>query len=186
MSIQALLSTLQPKQAVNAKRRRLGRPRDGGYVILDHENLCDTVLYSYSAPPAEKEGFAFHQQGISHEKTPYCNTLQAHLDENGDGDKRIFLKIDVEGAEWLSLLHTPESVLKQCNQIVMELQDLSGCGKTGNYPDVTLAHKVQMLEKITKHNCNQSQAKAQNKTEIAIDLCVHNCACSVRGMSTQQ
>ena len=177
MSIHALLSTLQPRQAVHAKRRRLGRPRDGGYVILDHENLSDTVLYSYGigdndsfdrdfgkrygvrvqqydfsiAPPAEKEGFTFHQQGISHEKKQNCNTLQAHLEQNGDGDKRIFLKIDVEGAEWLSLLHTPESVLKQCNQIVIELHDLSGCGKTGNYPDVTQAQKIQMLEKITKH-----------------------------------
>ena len=177
MSIHTLLSALQPRQAVNVKRRRLGSQGDGGYVILDDENLFDTVLYSYGigdndsfdhdfrkrygvtvqqydfsiAPPAEKDGVTFHQQGISHEKTHNCNTLQAHLDQNGDSHKRIFLKIDVEGAEWLALLHTPESVLKQCNQIAVELHDLSGCGRTSHYPDVTQAQKIHMLEKITKH-----------------------------------
>ena len=40
--------------------------------------------------------------------------------KNGDAAKRIVLKIDVEGAEWDSLLSTPDDVLQRIDQMAVE------------------------------------------------------------------
>lgn len=177
MEIVDLLTTLQPKQVNNARRKRIGCSGDGGYVIMDHQNLSDTVLYSYGiedndsfdqhfhklygshvhqydftiSPPPSRPGFSFTQEGISHEKTDNCDTLHSHINKNGDNDKRIFLKMDVEGAEWLTFLHMPEDTLQQCDQIALEMHDLSGLGVNTMYPAVTLEEKVAVLKKITNY-----------------------------------
>ena len=39
---------------------------------------------------------------------------------NGDGSRRIVLKIDVEGAEWRSLLSAPDDVLQRIDQLAVE------------------------------------------------------------------
>ncbi|MFK8028165.1 MAG: FkbM family methyltransferase [Gammaproteobacteria bacterium] len=177
MNISDLLRTLQPRQVDNSKRIRLGCSGDGGYVIMDHPNLIDTVLYSYgiedndsfdqhfhkkyncevrqydfsiSAPP-KRDGFSFTQEGISHEKNHNCDTFESHIIRNVDQEKRIFLKMDVEGAEWLTFLHMPEHILLQCNQIAIEVHDLSGHGINTMYPKVSLEEKIAVMEKITKH-----------------------------------
>ena len=174
--IRDLLSNLQPKQVDNSTKIRLGSAGDGGYVIMDHSNLTNTVLYSYgieendsfdqhyhnkygalvrqydfSIPATTvRDGFTFTREGISHEKTENCDTFAEHIIKNGDTDKRIFLKLDVEGAEWLTLLHMPEYLLKQCNQIVIELHDLSCLGKSTDYPAIDLEQKVAVMEKMNK------------------------------------
>ena len=177
MGIVDLLTTLQPRQVNGAQRARLGCSGDGGYVILHHQNLSDCVLYSYGiedndsfdqhfhslygshvhqydytiSPPPSRPGFSFTKEGISHEKTINCDTLQSHIDKNGDNNRRIFLKMDVEGAEWLTFLHMPDETLQQCNQIALEMHDLSGLGVNTMYPTVTLEDKVAVLKKITKY-----------------------------------
>ncbi len=40
---------------------------------------------------------------------------------NGDTGRRLLLKIDVEGAEWDSLMATPDAVLDAIEQMPMEL-----------------------------------------------------------------
>ncbi len=177
MKINDLLKTLQPKQVDDAKRIRMGCSGDGGYVIMDHMNLAGTVLYSYGIedndsfdqhfhkhygavvrqydfsidPPPKKHGFSFTQEGISHEKTDNCDTFESHIARNSDQDRRIFLKMDVEGAEWLTFLNMSENVLLQCNQIAIEFHDLSGLGVNTMYPRVSLEEKIAVMEKITKH-----------------------------------
>jgi hypothetical protein len=177
MKINDLLNTLRPKQVDQATRVRMGCSGDGGYVIMDHKNLSQTVLYSYGiedndsfdqhyhnrysanvrqydfsiAPPPQRLGFSFTQEGISHEKTDNCDTFESHIARNSDQDKRIFLKIDVEGAEWLTFLNMPEHILLQCNQIAIEVHDLSGLGINTMYPQVSLEQKIAVMEKITKH-----------------------------------
>lgn len=177
MKINDLLNTLQPKHVDGAKRKRIGCSGDGGYVIMDHENLSDTILYSYGiedndsfdqhfhklygsqvkqfdftiSPPPARPHFSFTKEGISHEKTENCDTLENHIKKNNDVDQRIFLKMDVEGAEWLTFLHMPEDTLKQCNQIALEMHDLSGLGINTMYPAVSLEIKVAVLKKITQY-----------------------------------
>ena len=47
-------------------------------------------------------------------------TIRNQLARNGDSSKRIVLKIDVEGAEWDSLLATPDETLSQIDQLAAE------------------------------------------------------------------
>ena len=48
------------------------------------------------------------------------DTIVNHFAKNGDSSKRIVLKIDVEGAEWDSLLSVPDAVLRQIDQMAVE------------------------------------------------------------------
>ena len=48
------------------------------------------------------------------------DTIENQFTKNGDAGKRIVLKIDVEGAEWDSLLSTPDEVLQRIDQMAVE------------------------------------------------------------------
>jgi hypothetical protein len=48
------------------------------------------------------------------------DTLQNQFVRNGDGSKRIVMKIDVEGAEWNTFLFAPDDTLKQIDQMAVE------------------------------------------------------------------
>jgi hypothetical protein len=48
------------------------------------------------------------------------DTIASQMAKNGDAGKRIALKIDVEGAEWESLLALPDDVLQRIDQLVVE------------------------------------------------------------------
>jgi hypothetical protein len=48
------------------------------------------------------------------------DTIAHHIAKNGDSSKRLVLKIDVEGAEWDSLLSVPDTILQQIDQMAVE------------------------------------------------------------------
>ena len=48
------------------------------------------------------------------------DSIQNQFRKNGDATKRIVLKIDVEGAEWDSLLSAPDEVLQRIDQMAVE------------------------------------------------------------------
>ena len=48
------------------------------------------------------------------------DTIPNQFANNGDSSKRIVLKIDVEGAEWDSLLSVPDATLEQIDQMAVE------------------------------------------------------------------
>lgn len=47
--------------------------------------------------------------------------LEQQIQENGDAGRRIIVKMDVEGAEWESLLATPDHILQNIDQLAVEL-----------------------------------------------------------------
>jgi hypothetical protein len=47
-------------------------------------------------------------------------TVTNQITRNGDKVKRLVVKIDVEGAEWASLLATPDETLRRIDQMVIE------------------------------------------------------------------
>jgi hypothetical protein len=49
------------------------------------------------------------------------DTLENQFAKNGDGDKRLVVKMDVEGAEWDTLLRAPDDVLQRIDQLTIEL-----------------------------------------------------------------
>lgn len=54
------------------------------------------------------------------------DTVQHQIARNGHAARRIVLKIDVEGAEWDSLLQTPDHVFERIDQIAMEFHGIGG------------------------------------------------------------
>ena len=52
------------------------------------------------------------------------DTMQSQTTKNGDGSKRIVLKIDVEGAEWESFLSAPDALLERIDQIAVEFHGI--------------------------------------------------------------
>ncbi len=53
------------------------------------------------------------------------DTLENQLTSNGDGANRVLVKIDVEGAEWDTLLRTPSTVLERTDQLVVEFHGIA-------------------------------------------------------------
>ncbi len=49
------------------------------------------------------------------------DTMQHQFGSNGDAGKRVVVKMDVEGAEWDSLLHAADETLQRIDQLVIEL-----------------------------------------------------------------
>ena len=67
----------------------------------------------------------FHAECVGDSQTVVDNrpfdTVENQLIKNGDGAKRVVMKMDVEGAEWASLLAAPETVLRRIDQLAIEL-----------------------------------------------------------------
>lgn len=79
------------------------------------------------AQPVCKGGvFVFHNECIGprtarDSKQRVFDTLQNQIARNNDAGKRLIVKLDIEGAEWESLLVTPDAVLDRIDQMPMEL-----------------------------------------------------------------
>ena len=70
-------------------------------------------------------GFVFHNECVGN-RTGYRNshffdTLQNQIRKNGDIGRRLIIKMDIEGAEWDSLLAAPDELLASIPQIAMEM-----------------------------------------------------------------
>lgn len=161
----AFLRPLRPYDLVGASRIRLGRNFDGGYVMLDRFEgvqaayslgINDDVswdfdmairgvdVYQYDHTidhlPFEHPSFHWKKLGISHIPTDSLKTLEALVEENGHASaSNMILKCDIEGAEWLSLCFTPNSVLSKFSQIVIEIHDLQ------NLADEHFAHTARQV-----------------------------------------
>ena len=51
--------------------------------------------------------------------------MQNHVPRNGDSGRRLLVKMDIEGAEWKSILATPDEILDTFDQLPMELHGTS-------------------------------------------------------------
>jgi hypothetical protein len=79
----------------------LEKPRcDGGVTVFHAECIGPS-------PSTDEAGRIF-------------DTFEHQFASNGDGAKRVVVKIDVEGAEWDTFLQTPPTVLRRIDQLVVE------------------------------------------------------------------
>jgi hypothetical protein len=147
----ATLRLLRPHRLVRARKLRIGRPYDGGYVMLDRFDgieaaysfgIADDVSwdlevarrgipvhqYDHSIPHLPEENPLFRWQPTRLTAVvddPWSATLEGLVQANGHaGSRNLLLKCDVEGAEWAVLIETPNAILAQFRQIVIELHDL--------------------------------------------------------------
>ena len=161
------------------QRIRIGSENDGGYVLLNSGLDSIEVVYSYGvgdnsdfeamicekynavarlydhtidSAPLKKDYLYFKREGVGPKKAEDRNTIENHIKENGDSAKRLLLQMDVDGAEWDSLINTPNSVLSLFDQIVIEVHglatDLSAALNGGEVHEVSIGHKIKAFRKI--------------------------------------
>lgn len=151
---------------------RVGGSNDGGYVMIDDISSSTTpVAYSIginrdvawdgdvarrgvdvfmydhtiSGLPTSRPRFHFRRQGLTGSASgAEMRTLEQMVQDNGHCDvPRMLLKIDIEGAEWDALLHTPSDLLSRFSQIVIEFHGLIPTTHDSNANMVS-----QVLEKL--------------------------------------
>lgn len=137
----------------NNKLVRIGNPfGDGGYIMLDEFNKkqvaysfgisndvswdedmvvrgINCYMYDHTIESLPKNLPLFHWNKIGIggiESTTPLASLESLLLSNGhNNNANLILKIDVEGAERQALIETSEDVLRQFDQIVIELHNLN-------------------------------------------------------------
>jgi len=90
------------------------------FDLTVHQYDC----FNTTQPACRNGNTVFHAECVGNttatvEGRPF-DTVRNQFARNGDSFKRIVLKIDVEGAEWDSLLSAPDETLEQIDQLVVE------------------------------------------------------------------
>ncbi len=111
--------------------------------------------FDAARPTCNGGTFAFNNQCIgprpeTDKDTRAFDTLQNQISRNQDAGKRLILKIDVEGAEWESLLATPDAVLDQVDQIAMELHLPVEVSKRAETTIVVNERHLEMIRKLKR------------------------------------
>jgi hypothetical protein len=89
-----------------------------------HATVHEYDCFDPRQPVCQRGALRFHGECIGETKAtidgrPF-DTLSAQIAANGDAGKRLIMKMDVEGAEWASLLSTPDDQLDRIDQLAIE------------------------------------------------------------------
>jgi hypothetical protein len=100
------------------------------YSVPVHQYDC----FDPARPTCPGGTFVFHDECIGprielDKQKRIFDTLKSQISRNQDDRKRLIVKMDIEGAEWKSLLATPDDVLDQIDQMPMELHIWDGLKK---------------------------------------------------------
>lgn len=166
----ALYSMLTPLNCANAEgKQRVGRFGDGGYIIprklppmsgllsygvgddISFENEfvkkfnVNAYLYDHTVnlQPQNDPRIHFTKEGLSDKKRPMLDTLESHLNKCGllHDHSWIFLKMDIEGAEWPGLQVVSDSTWKRICVIAIEF----------HYLNVVNDEKLRLFRKLKQH-----------------------------------
>ena len=87
-------------------------------------NVHQYDCFNTEEPECEGGNFVFHPECIGSKKELIdkreFDTLENQIKKSKESSHGIILKMDIEGAEWDSLLNTPKEVLKNIDQLVIE------------------------------------------------------------------
>jgi hypothetical protein len=105
----------------------VGRNDDWGcevsrrYHVPVHEYDC----FDPARPTCNGGRFVFHNECVGNRPgyngSHFFDTLEDQIRKNDDIGRRVIIKMDIEGAEWDSLLATPDALLASIPQIAMEM-----------------------------------------------------------------
>lgn len=89
----------------------------------------------------------FHPECIAGTRTTdpegrLFDSMESQFVKNGDAGKHVIVKMDVEGAEWDSMLKTPDAVFEKIDQMIFEFHGV----ETAN-----LARAFEVVLKLKKH-----------------------------------
>jgi hypothetical protein len=141
------LSLLKPFD-IDIEKIRIGRERDGGYILADVPSNCDVMsfgicgdvafekqmaemghktiyMYDHTIPglPEDNRAFVFNKIGICPEGSISSDLLPITtlIEMIPNPTERMILKVDVEGCEWDVFATMPTETLAKFDQIVVEL-----------------------------------------------------------------
>ena len=105
----------------------IGRNDDWGcemsrrYHVPVHQYDC----FDPARPTCNRGTFVFHNECVGNRTgdrgSHLFDTLENQISKNGDSGRRLIIKMDIEGAEWDSLLAAPDELLASIPQIAMEM-----------------------------------------------------------------
>ncbi|MBN8898971.1 MAG: FkbM family methyltransferase, partial [Rhodospirillales bacterium] len=147
--VRRVLSLLHPFRLANATKIRVGRPNDGGYVMVDDIAGIRTALslginddvswdlgmatrqirvrqfdHTVDGPPEPHPAFEFHKRRITPTDDGNGVSIATLLRQcRSEGDQAI-LKIDIEGDEWPCLAALDPTLLDVCPQVLCEFHNL--------------------------------------------------------------
>ena len=102
--------------------------------------------FNTDRPPCEGATPLFHEECVGPKRETLegrlFDTVDAQIARNGDTGKRLVMKMDVEGAEWPSLLSMSDAVLQQIDQLSVEFHGV----EEGHYAD-TMKHLAALLSR---------------------------------------
>jgi hypothetical protein len=91
------------------------------YHVPVHQYDC----FDPARPTCNGGTFMFHNECVGNRSgytgSHLFDTLENQIRKNGDTGRRLIIKMDIEGAEWDSLLAAPEELLASIPQITMEM-----------------------------------------------------------------
>jgi len=175
---------------------RLGPARDGGYLVpndLENIRACFSPGVSYSAlfeeDLARKFGIGSHLADYSVDEPPHGfvplsftkKFLGAHNDATHmtlekwvrdsweyDLGGDLLLQMDIEGAEYETLLATPDSILKRFRIVVLEIHDMELWGLPAYYKiaDAMINKLLQHFVVVHNHPNNHRPIVCVNGVEF--------------------
>ena len=84
--------------------------------------------YNTTVPACPGDPERFHAECVGPERDVQAgkpfDTFARHLETNGDVGKRLVVKMDVEGSEWLTLAGAPDHVLNAIDQMAVEFHEV--------------------------------------------------------------
>lgn len=118
------------------------------YHLLVHQYDC----FNTDQPPCPEGKFVFHTECIGDkykkENHRIFDNLANQIFKNNDKDKRLVVKMDVEKAEWDSILVTPDAILNNIDQLVVEFHICIDC--KADFHEIDLEKYIQVIQKLKK------------------------------------
>ncbi len=176
---------------------RVGKDYAGGYVLWN-DFIPDMSLYSFGietdvsfekffadmgvqcymydhtikALPSNHENFHWDGNGISWKDEPENKkkSLGTLIHEhNDDGNRNLILKMDVEGAEWDVILHTPADIWKQFKQMTFELHNITNVDDSTRI--ITALNKLNDTHQIVWVHGN-NYGRVERADDLVIPVCL--------------
>ncbi|UZW55074.1 hypothetical protein NUH86_16630 [Sphingobium sp. JS3065] len=152
--VRSALSLLRPHDVRGARKIRVGRPFDGGYIMIDafdeveaafslgiNDDVSwdldiaqrDINIFQYDhtidSLPVKNQYFHWEKMGIAAFSSENMRSITDAVQSSGKIEsKNLLLKCDIECAEWEALRYTSSEILSKFSQIVIELHDICRLG----------------------------------------------------------
>lgn len=114
-----------------------------------HVPLFDHTVEELPLPHSQ---FTFHREGLSDRRSECLDTLVSHLDQFAHGSRQLFLKVDIEGAEYHPLAVVQNRVLGRFGEITTELHDVT----PSNHAVNPLLNRLARQFSVIHVHCNNS------------------------------